>query len=147
MEWGDLFLNTLIGLLSGLISGWFVSHMLKKDADAEILSRQIDSDIQTFQRYLNALRLEIEMISKELESKESVDYKQIVRMLEDDPITRSFTKENITAESLDSVKEARDLIQEILLPAKHKEITYSSGLRFASRLQRARIRILVIKEK
>lgn len=80
----EILVNILIGLVTGGVSGFFVSITLQKHLDKQQFKRDFEMDKQNFERYLEDIRLELRLAKCE-------NYDEIIRVIETEPIRETFT--------------------------------------------------------
>jgi uncharacterized membrane protein YraQ (UPF0718 family) len=149
----EIIINILVGIISGLFSGWVVSKYFKdKEVETEAHKQFID-DKQNMVNYLRLIKLELKMIIDELKVMgKPVDLKDINRALEVRPITESFGEDAFRPLDEKSEELLGDVIKtlsevENYFKVKDPLLSVSDLKMFESSLTRSMIKILELKRK
>ena len=103
----NIFLNVSIGLITGVVSSFVVSVILKKYWDSQEVKKQFDLDKQNYCRYIQNIRLELLLAYKNGNGY----YDYLIRVIDDPPIRDTF--ENLTDESKNTTHEISNYIDDI----------------------------------
>ncbi|MBN6885361.1 hypothetical protein ACUXCC_000498 [Cytobacillus horneckiae] len=148
----DIILNTLIGLgtglVSGVVSGFYVSGKFKKKEEVSNWKKELDEDKQIMVRYLDMIQFELNLIREKIKLGQNYDTETLKRVLVDEPRTLGIIEEKITNVSIKHISGTRKLINEIREDLnQQKQLLERDIIRLDSRIIRSKFDVLSIKAK
>lgn len=150
MEFSDLVLNVIIGIVSGCISGYVVSLYFAKKEEESQWGKELSNDKQTMSRYITLVLWELDQLM-DGSGKETADLR---RLLQSPPLFRSFKQlDKIKPEHQMFTKKAYALFREIdqylgfEVPNEAYEIPKIQYVKFRAGLLRAQWDILSINHE
>lgn len=148
MTQSDFWLSVIAGIPSGLLSGWMVSQYFTKREEKVNAERKFQDDKQNFNRFLEALKLEVEFIIESINNKSHFDTNDLKRTLQNIPITLSF--KNISEISEKHLQSAHDTINSLakyIEKMQKEEMDVLKLRQIGFQLVRARINVLMMKRR
>lgn len=139
-----MFMNTLIGLISGVVSGYIVSLYFQKNQEKRDWILAFREDKQNLHNFLYALSIELDILMDEAKNNEKIDIKDAKRVFSRQPRTLTFSEETITEESLKKVMQVRVLVNGIENKLS-AETTLNTLRNYRKELFNARTDVLSIK--
>ena len=141
--------DVIIGLISGGISSWIVSIILKrrwdkkqKQIDIEYkkqkLREEFENDKQLFCRYLLGIRSELFL------AKKAGDYDFVIRAIDNEPFRRSF--EYLSPKNSDEVLEIIGFLHDIKQAISTSEVTNLQYSEWYGKLYQYSVNVLFMKE-
>jgi hypothetical protein len=140
----EIIINLLIGLVSGVVSGFFVTIIFKKIQEKREWRFNFQEDKQNLSNFIYTLCIELDLLIEDVKNNNKIDVKEAKRVFKNQPRTLSFTENNITEESTNKLIAAHNLITNV-----EKNITSETILKeliyFRKDLFRARIDVLSLQ--
>jgi hypothetical protein len=140
----EIIINLLIGLVSGVVSGFFVTMIFKRIQEKREWKFNFQEDKQNLSNFIYAICIELDLLIEDVRNNNKIDVKEAKRVFKNQPRTLSFTENNITEESTNKLISANNLITKV-----ENNITSETTLKelifFRKDLFRARIDILSLQ--
>lgn len=100
--------SIIVGLISGWISSWLVSHQFKKKAEESLQRQRFLSEQQEYARYLQRIRVQMHIC---LAVKGSDDCSALIMEIENAPIVESF--KCLNQEQVKVIEKANEAINKV----------------------------------
>lgn len=147
MNFNDLVLNLLLGIVSGCVSGYLISLYFKNKDEQTKWKSDLDEDKQTMSRFIDMVCLDFE----QLMDSDDRETKELLKLLKSPPRFNSFKDLNkIKPEHQTFTRDAYVLFEEIYfylkeeVPEKAYEIPQLDYVNFRARLRKVQLNILMI---
>jgi hypothetical protein len=147
-DWDTTTYNLLIGLVSGGLSGFIVSHYFVKSQERREWLKAFQNDKQNLNKFIYSIQIEIDMLIYHLKNEKIIDVKDvwaIKRLFANHPLTPTF-KDSLTEDSLDNLVKARTFIDQIESTIS-SDFSLNELIRLRSELVKSRMLILSLKQK
>lgn len=147
MNFNEIALNLLLGIVSGSVSGYLISLYFKNKDEQTKWKSDLDEDKQTMSRFIDMVCLDFEQLM-DSSNRENND---LLKLLKSPPRFKSFKDLNkIKPEHQTFTRDAYELFDEIYyylkeeVPEEPYEIPQLDYVKFRARLRKVQFNILMI---
>ncbi|WP_419878002.1 hypothetical protein [Brevibacillus centrosporus] len=141
----EILVSFIVGLVSGVASGWVVSDIFKKNGAKEEFYKEFSDDKQKTVRFLQSLKLELDIIGEAIKSGEKPNFEDIRRRIDNPPITLTFGSGKITEVSQSRIQIKNEIVAEVRDCIASGDLDVRGISSLSRKLFRAQIEILDIE--